>query len=133
MKKRADLVKEWFTKADHDLIAAGSLLKAEEPLNDVIAFHCQQAVEKYLKGYMIHLGLAFTKTHEIGGLIAVIEGKDPEITYLKEGADALTDYAVEIRYPESHLTPSQEEIKAAIEIVQEVQAYVRSKISEAKS
>ncbi|MCL6582104.1 MAG: HEPN domain-containing protein [bacterium] len=130
MKKKADLVKEWLTKADHDLQAAKSLLKAKEPLLDIIAFHCQQAVEKYLKGYMVYLDLAFTKTHEIGDLIAIIEEKDPEMIHLKERADTLTDYAVEIRYPESYIMPSQEEINQAIEIAYEIQTYVKSKTSE---
>jgi HEPN domain-containing protein len=106
MKKKDDLIGEWFTKADHDLKAAESLLKSDESLNDVISFHCQQTVETYLKGYMVYLDLKFTKTHEIGELISIIEKKDPKITSLKERADILTDYAVEIRYPENFLIPS---------------------------
>jgi HEPN domain-containing protein len=130
MKKKDDLIREWFTKADHDLKAAESLLKAEEPLNDVISFHCQQAVEKCLKGYMVYLDLKFTKTHEIGELISIIEEKDPEITPLTERADTLTDYAVEIRYPENFLIPSYEEVREAIGIAREVQAYVKSRTRE---
>lgn len=36
MKKKLDLVNEWFIKADHDLKAAELLLKDEDPLYDVI-------------------------------------------------------------------------------------------------
>ena len=133
MKKKPDLVNAWFMKADHDLKAAESLLKAEEQaneeqLNDVISFHCQQAIEKYLKGYMIYLDLKFIKTHEIGDLITVIEEKDPEIAYLKERADTLTDYAVEVRYPEEFITPSYEEINEALKIARQIKAYVKNKI-----
>ena len=126
MKKKFDLVKEWFIKADHDLEAAELLLKNEDPLYDVISFHCQQAVEKYLKGYIIYLDLSFVKTHEIGELITIIEEKSPEIASLKEKADALTDYAVEVRYPEAFLIPSYEEIKEAIDIANEIKAFVKT-------
>ena len=129
MKGKHDLIKEWFIKAEHDLTAAKLLSKAEELLNDVIAFHCQQAVEKYLKGYMVYLDIHFTKTHEIGRLVENIEEKDPGISYLKEHADLLTDYAVEMRYPETFGMPSFEEINEAIEVAEKVKNYVYEHIN----
>jgi HEPN domain-containing protein len=128
MKEKNDLVKEWLIRAEHDLTAAELLLKYEETLNDVIAFHCQQAVEKYLKGYMVYLNLPFVKTHEIGELITKLEEKDSRIFELKEDADSLTDYAVEVRYPETFAIPSFEEINEAIEIAKKVKNYVHDKI-----
>jgi HEPN domain-containing protein len=44
-----DLVRDWLAKADLDYRAAERLLQDEEPLREIIAFHCQQAAEKYLK------------------------------------------------------------------------------------
>jgi HEPN domain-containing protein len=44
-----DLVRQWFAKAELDYCAAERLVKDPEPLREIIAFHCQQAAEKYLK------------------------------------------------------------------------------------
>lgn len=45
-------VQAWMTKAAHDLRAAAHLLQVEEPLRDIVVYHCQQAMEKALKGYL---------------------------------------------------------------------------------
>ena len=42
----------WFTKAAHDLQAAELLLTADPSLLGEVAFHCQQAAEKAMKGYL---------------------------------------------------------------------------------
>ena len=45
------LVGQWIHKADVDLEAAESLLRAKRSLLYPSCFHAQQAAEKYLKGY----------------------------------------------------------------------------------
>ena len=47
-----DLVRQWLLKADHDLAAAEKLSGGDEPLLDTAIYHCQQAAEKALKGFM---------------------------------------------------------------------------------
>ena len=60
-----EVVLRWIRKADNDLRAAEYLLKAEEPLTDIISFHCQQAVEKYLKAYLTSVDARVKKTHDL--------------------------------------------------------------------
>jgi HEPN domain-containing protein len=43
------LVADWIRKADLDLDTATRLAADGERFRDIAAFHCQQAVEKYLK------------------------------------------------------------------------------------
>ena len=45
MKKE---VKSWFFFADKDIAAAEEIIKNPE-LTNIVAFHCQQAIEKYFK------------------------------------------------------------------------------------
>jgi HEPN domain-containing protein len=71
----------------------------EDAVTESICFHCQQAVEKYLKAYLIFLEIPFKKTHEIGELILLCETKDTEIGSLEDEADILTDYAVASGFP----------------------------------
>ena len=44
--------KDWFEKAAHDLRGA-EILMEHDGGNDLVAFHCQQAMEKMLKGWLL--------------------------------------------------------------------------------
>lgn len=72
MKTRDELIKEWLKKGDKDLLTVRHELSFDQKaVTESICFHCQQAVEKFLKAYMIFLNLEVTKTHEIGELITM--------------------------------------------------------------
>jgi hypothetical protein len=53
--KKEFLVKEWIRKAERDLDTAHLTLDNKPAYTDIICYHCQQAVEKYLKAYLVHL------------------------------------------------------------------------------
>ena len=76
----------------------------------MIAFHCQQAVEKYLKALLVRHGIEFARTHDIRKLLALIAGIHPEIAILLRDADLLTPFGVELRYPgdSPELVPGEE-------------------------
>jgi HEPN domain-containing protein len=70
-----------------------------EPIRESVAFHCQQAAEKYLKAFLVWRGAEFPKTHSIGQLLDLLMPIAPELAKLIEDADMLTPFGVEIRYP----------------------------------
>ena len=76
----------------------------------------------------IHLG---RKSQELieDYLITKCENKDREISILKEEADKLTDYAVDIRYPEEPFEPTLEEAKEAFEITGKMKGFVLSRMA----
>ncbi len=51
-QSRRQLVAEWLHKAGIDIEAADELLSSERSLLYPACFHCQQAAEKYLKGFL---------------------------------------------------------------------------------
>ena len=53
-------------------------------LREVVGFHCQQTVEKYLKALLTFYQVEFPKTHEIERLLVLVSGAN------REAADALT-------------------------------------------
>lgn len=128
MKTKRDLINSWIDKAEKDLRSAEHELSFPDAVTETVCFHSQQAVEKYVKAYLVFLGIFFTKTHEIGELITKCENKDKEISILKDEADKLTDYAIEVRYPEEPLEPSLEEAKEAFEIAKKVKKFVSNRI-----
>jgi HEPN domain-containing protein len=59
MNVQVDEIRKWISKGDHDLgTAKVTYLHIPEYL-DTVTFHCQQAVEKYLKAYLIFQSTAF--------------------------------------------------------------------------
>lgn len=63
-----DEARAWLVRAARDLRAAQWLLDAAPPLRGDAVFHCQQAAEKTLKGFLAWDGRTFRKTHDIGEL-----------------------------------------------------------------
>lgn len=128
MKTKKELINSWLNKAEKDLLTAKHELSFLEAVTESVCFHCQQAVEKFLKAYLVFLGIPFTKTHEIGELITRCERKDEKISAFKEKADKLTDYAVGVRYPEELFEPTLEEAKESFEIATKIKEFVLSRI-----
>ncbi len=51
-----DIALEWFKIAESDLASANFLRKMHPPPLENICYHCQQAAEKFLKGYLAFRG-----------------------------------------------------------------------------
>jgi HEPN domain-containing protein len=57
--------REWVGKAEDDYQLATHIFSGSEPVHDHVAFHCQQAAEKYLKAVLNELGRAFARIHNL--------------------------------------------------------------------
>ncbi len=66
-----DLIRQWVAKADVDYRTAERLVNDSDPIREAIAFHCQQAVEKYVKALLVSLQIEFPKTHDLEELLRV--------------------------------------------------------------
>ncbi|MCT8978554.1 HEPN domain-containing protein [Clostridium sp. CX1] len=64
--------KDWIEKAERDIKSA-KILKEHDCGNDVVAFHCQQAVEKSLKAYLITRGEGVVSDYEVEESIQIAE------------------------------------------------------------
>lgn len=128
MDKRLELVKEWLYKASHDLEMAQLAMEYKPKLRDSICFHCQQAVEKSLKAYLVYLDMPFQKTHSLTYLLDLIDERDniSEDVYLK--IEILESYAVEIRYPDGWYEPTETETQEALNIAVDMTKYIADKI-----
>jgi HEPN domain-containing protein len=66
---------------------------------EIVAFHCQQAVEKYLKALLVQRQVEFPKTHDIAKLLDRVATVDLATAQSLRDADGLTPFGVEARYP----------------------------------
>lgn len=89
----------WFAKAQDDLRAARALLGFDSEHFEAIVFHCQQAAEKAIKGYLTHHKVRFSKTHDIAKLLEAVAIVDKDLSLKFKKAEVLTKYAVAYRVP----------------------------------
>lgn len=128
MDKKLNLVKEWIHKARNDLGMAKLALDNEAEYTDAICFHCQQAVEKYLKAYLIDQDISFKRTHSLSYLLDLMHDIENVSESLYQQAEILESYAVEIRYPDDWYEPTKEEAAEAYKIALEFKKYVLNRV-----
>jgi HEPN domain-containing protein len=129
MNERAEEIIKWIIKADHDLGTAKiTFLHIPEYL-DTVTFHCQQAVEKYLKAYLIYLSTEFKFSHDLIYLLDLISNKDSDFNIYYDSVSELQGYAVEVRYPNETIYLSKEQVEKAILIAKEIRGIVINKMN----
>lgn len=129
MKELVNEIKQWIIKGDHDLGTAKiTYLHIPEYL-DTVTFHCQQAVEKYLKAYLIHQSTIFKFSHDLIYLLDLITQKDSDFADLYDKLSELQGYAVEVRYPDETIYLSDEKVKNAILIARNIRDLVTHKMN----
>lgn len=118
----------WFQKAENDLLNVENNLRAESYASDTVCFHCQQAAEKYLKGFLAWHEVPFAKIHDLLELlkqVQTIAGVDAES--LRPYLLLLDPYSVGIRYPQEYEEePEEDEVREAVAAAAAVRAWVRS-------
>ncbi|GHV88576.1 hypothetical protein AGMMS50267_09360 [Spirochaetia bacterium] len=122
-------VKEWFDIADGDLRAAEHLLTLRHPRPDnIICNLCQQAAEKYIKGFLILKEIEFKKIHDLVALLELAKANHVDISVLLDKCSFLFQFAVEPRYPNQHEF-TEEEVKTAIQYAKDIQAFIKNLVN----
>jgi len=126
-------VRAWLIRANDDLKTAEDLVALTEPHFRSVLFHCQQSVEKSLKGFLTWKDRPFPKTHDLRRLSDwCVEFDSTLDTALAEVA-RLTDYAWKFRYPGAPYEPTIEEAREALGTARAVfEAIVNRAPSEAR-
>lgn len=111
-------LKNWLSKANEDMAVLTKLSSSEADIEfykSGITYHSQQAIEKYLKAYLIYNKNDFRKTHDLEWLLQQCRLID-NTSFDKLDFGNLTDYAISSRYPDDFEAPSVEELKNFIHL-----------------
>jgi HEPN domain-containing protein len=119
-------VKKWFEVADHDIENARMIIEINPTILDIACFHCQQAVEKYLKAFLVYKKIEFEKIHDV--VVLQKQCQDVEKEFAEFALKPLNDYAVRNRYPDDYIMPSLKQTKEYYKIAFEVKQLVLKKI-----
>lgn len=120
-----EIVREWVKKGESDFIAAKTLAQ-QNGLENQTGFHCQQAIEKWLKAYLIEHGEEIRKIHDLTALVIDCEKYDPAFHEIESLVEGISDFAVEFRYPGTNATP--EEVQDALDKTIKVREFLMEKI-----
>jgi HEPN domain-containing protein len=94
MKKQTEA---WIGFAEKDMLTISEIIENDN-LTNIVTFHCQQAIEKYFKAFILENEKPLTKIHNLLALYGVIR----EIIDLDIDEDLLStvnDIYLESRYP----------------------------------
>ena len=116
-KPAAELSRAWLRKAFSDLDTARQIGGLPDGHLDAGIYHCQQAAEKTLKGFLVFHGKPFEKIHDLGKILEQAILVNAAFEKFADAADTLTPYSVAYRYPDEQgvLEPSREEFDEALQ------------------
>src|ERR1043166_2646938 len=122
---RRELTRQWLTKAEEDYQAAKLLLAEYARFRFIIAFHAQQAAEKFLKAVFVNYGIAFARTHDLKALLDLLNRTKPALALSLRHVEFLTPFGVDARYPGDLPEVSEPEAASAVKAAGDVRKAVR--------
>ncbi len=127
---RWEAVERWLAVAERDRQAVAACMAAGPSLRGVAAFHCQQAVEKLLKGFLVLAAKRSRKTHSLTQLGAAAQAAFPDIADLVAAARSWSDWAIAYRYPSdegpAEPEPDDDELRRALTTIDALAARLRA-------
>lgn len=105
--------KDWLRIAEKDLVRSGQLLEVHDP--EAAGFYLQQALEKFLKAFLLSRGWRLQRVHDLELLLNESITFDPSLETYRAVLQKVTGFYFLERYPlvvETNLT--DEDIKGAL-------------------
>jgi HEPN domain-containing protein len=127
-REPADLAALYAEKASNDATAAREFADNSEISDEIIGFHAQQAVEKWLKSLLAKRGLPQQRTHDIDQLCRLLEDQGVDLPASRPRLAELTDFAVPLRY-EDLLDAEPLDRKAMVVLVDEVSNWAANQLA----
>ena len=113
-------------KAERDYAAITLHQQTEAPDFDIICFHAQQCIEKYLKACLQEANIPHPRSHDLLVLLGLIVPTIPNWHAWQSDFLVIAPYAVEFRYPGKSETA--ENAQHAVHICTEVRQSIRSEL-----
>ena len=127
MKNQPEVL-EWILKAEQDYETAETMSrKRKKHVPDIVGFHSQQCIEKYLKAYLVLKKLDFPKTHDLLELLEIALAKDPLLEGHRADLRMLNPFSVQFRYPGE--SASIEEARIALKAMRKVRTFFRKRFN----
>ncbi|HUS86009.1 MAG TPA: HEPN domain-containing protein [Bacteroidales bacterium] len=122
---KEEYLNNWIYRAREDISVMENLAKTGiEYYTSTICFHAQQAVEKYLKSFLIFHDVDFPSTHDVDFLLMECQKIDKVNFHFD--FKSLTEFGVAVRYPDDFYVPEVDETKEYLDIALDVKKTVEN-------
>lgn len=118
----------WVQRARSDLALSRVALATPEVLYEDACFHAQQCAEKALKALLLAEGVAFPRTHALAVLLDLLQTAGVDVPAAVNEAFALSQYAVQTRYPGDWEPVTEAEAQEAVDTAAQVLAWVAAEL-----
>ncbi len=122
---------DWLRRAKGNL-ALAKQKKPKDAFWEDLCFDAQQAAEKAIKAVLVFRQLDFRKTHDLRGLLTLLDSSGVPIPEEIWKADNLTNYAVETRYPGLSEPVNDKEYRDAVALAETVLRWADRQIAQQK-
>lgn len=117
-------------KAGEDATAARKFAGDPDISDEIVGFHAQQAIEKWLKAIIAGRGEAFDHTHDLRRLMILVARDLEEVPFDADAVIALTQYSAPLRY-EDLLDAEPIDRDATVALIDEVGRWAEAQLPEA--
>ena len=120
---------DWLRIAERDLSRVNRCLRDEDV--EAAGFFLQQAVEKFLKAFLLSKGWRLRRLHDLEVLLDDAVEYDADVERFRALCQQVTGYYLIERYPMVGVaSPGEAELVSALQTTQELAQYLRKFISE---
>lgn len=117
---------EWVASAERDRDAVYILIQSSKPPYEIIAYHCQQSAEKYLKALFVQHDRKPPFVHDLLTLNREVQELYPSLKDVEVECERLTPFGTVTRYPGSIMDPSAEHMPQVTEWTESIRRAVRT-------
>lgn len=118
---------EWIEKAEGDYTTVMLLQQSPIASKDVLCFHAQQCIDKYLKAWLQEANIQVPRTHNLEELLSIIDSTIPAWNSWQTDFSTLSNHAVNFRYPGK--TATEENVSHAVKTCEMVRKSVRVELN----
>ena len=130
MAKQKNTHREWRLLAERDLSVAEHLSVNMAPIpTEVVAFFCQQATEKYMKGALVILGEDPPYIHDLPELCKLTEKHRPEFEKISSFCSIITHFSVQPRY-DMGMSLSEEDMQRVLSLTRAIKEFLQKEVPE---
>jgi len=115
-------------KAGADETLVEKVLDDPAIADELVGYHCQQAVEKLLKARLVDLGVNYPKTHNLQTLVELLEDQGKRLPADLADLDRLTPFATIYRYEDLPQVGNFDR-KAAREFIRRMRGWVEAEMT----
>lgn len=116
----------WIASAERDRDTVQILLSASRQPYEIVAYHCQQCAEKYLKALFVQINRKPPFIHDLLQLCRAIEDQCPDLELIETDCERLTPFGTIMRYPGSVMEPGPEHMPRVTSWMESIRSSVRS-------